>query len=154
MRQGEGLRREPQSSTIPTPRCTRNSETWNPLYHTKGTYSQNCMMEAPRYAISELNLGTFPDPDDFQCWSVNFKTEECVSTQYPQLAMSWINEVEMARSIDDLITSQSIEGHMDFPDFEMLYARIASASRKIIFNTSPKGESALKSSELKNTIDS
>ena len=36
----------------------------------------------------------------------------------------------------------------------MLHARIASALRKIIFNTSPKGESVVKSSELKNTIDS
>ena len=88
------------------------------------------MMEAPRYAISELHLGKFPDPDDFQCWSVNFKTEECVSTQYPQLAMSWINEVEMARSIDDLVTSQSIGRRRHFPDFEMLDARIAPALRK------------------------
>ena len=31
MRHGEGLRREPQSSTIPTPRFTRNYETWNPF---------------------------------------------------------------------------------------------------------------------------
>ena len=43
--------------------------------------------------------------------------------------------MEMARSIDDLLTSQSIEGK-SFPDFEMLDARIASALRKIIFNTS------------------
>ena len=91
------------------------------------------MMEAPRYAISELHLGKFPDPDDFQCWSVNFKTEECVSTQYPQLAVSWINEVEMARSIGDNMMSQSIEG-LDFVDFEMLDAKIASALKRIISN--------------------
>ena len=102
----------------------------------------------------KLHFGKFPHPDDVQCWRVNFKTEECVSTPFPQLTMSWIAEVEMARSIDDLITSQSIEGRIDFPDFEMLHARIASALRKIIFNTSLMGESVFKSSEFKNTFDS
>ena len=150
----KGLRREPRSSTKPTPRCIRNYETWNPLYHTDRTYSQNCMMEPRRYAISELHFGKFPDPDDVQCWRVNFKAEERVSTPFPQLTTSWIAEVEMARSIDDLTTSQSIEGRRDFPDFVMRDPRIASALRKIIFNTFLKGESVLKSSEFKNTFDS
>ena len=66
----------------------------------------------------------------------NFKTEVCVTTPFPQLSMSWINEVEMARSMKNLMTSQSIEGRRAFPDFEMLDARIASPLRKIIFNTS------------------
>ena len=77
-------------------------------------------------------------PVHFQCWRVNFKTEECESTRFPQLTMSWINEVEMEKSIDDLMTSQSIEGRRDFPDFELLDARITSALRKIIINTSFK----------------
>ena len=55
-------------------------------------------METPRYAFSELHFGEFPDPDDFQCRRVNFKTEVCVSTSTPQLTMSWINDVEMAGS--------------------------------------------------------
>ena len=51
--------------------------------------------------------------------------------------------MEMARSKDDLMTSQSVEaqsvkGRRDSPDFEILDARIASALRKIIFNTSFK----------------
>ena len=71
----------------------------------------------PRYAISVLHFGKFPDPDDFQCWRVNVETDVCVSTQFPQLTMSWINEVEMARSTDDLLTSQSIEGRRDFTWF-------------------------------------
>ena len=58
-----------------------------------------------------------------------------VSTPFSQLTMSWINEVEMARSIDDCRTSQSIEGRRDVPDFDMIHARIASALRKMIFNT-------------------
>ena len=109
MRQGEGVRREPQSSTVPTERFTRNYDTWNPMHRTGETDSQNCMMEAPKHAFSELHFGKFPDPDDCQCWRVNFKTEVCVSTPFPQLTMSWINEVEMAKSIDDLLMSQSFE---------------------------------------------
>ena len=52
------------------------------------------MMEAPRNVISELNFGK------------SSETEVCVSTQCFQLAMSWINEVEIVKSIDDLMTSQ------------------------------------------------
>ena len=63
-------------------------------------------METPKNAISELNIRKFPDPGDFQCWSVSFKTEVCVSTSPSELTMSWINEVEIAGSIDDLVTSQ------------------------------------------------
>ena len=40
--------------------------------------------------------------------------------------MLWIKEVEVAKSVDDFLTSQSIEGRYDF-DFEMLDAKIASA---------------------------
>ena len=46
----------------------------------------------------------------FQCWRVNFKTEVCVSTSSLELTMSWINDVEMAGSRDDPMTSQSIKG--------------------------------------------
>ena len=41
--------------------------------------------------------------------------------------MLWIKEVE----VDDLLTSQSIEGRF-FPVFEMLDAKIASALKRII----------------------
>ena len=47
--------------------------------------------------------------------------------------MLWIEEVEVAKSVDDLMTSQSIEGH-EFLEFEMLDAKIASASKRIITN--------------------
>ena len=43
--------------------------------------------------------------------------------------------MEIATSIDDLVTSQSIEG-TNFPDFEMQDAKIASALRRIISSTS------------------
>ena len=65
-----------------------------------------------------------------------FKTEVCVSTPVSQLAMSWINEVEMAKTLDDLMTPQSIQEQRDFSDFEMLDARIAFALRRIISSSS------------------
>ena len=68
-----------------------------------GICSQNSWMEAPSYAISGLHFGKVPNQDDFQCWRVNPKTEVCVTTSAPQLTMSWINEVEMAGSEDDLL---------------------------------------------------
>ena len=46
--------------------------------------------------------------------------------------MHWINEVEIAKSIDDLVTSQSITGRKDFPDFEMRDAKIASALKRLL----------------------
>ena len=92
-------------------------------------------MDTPRYAISKLHFGKFPDPDDFQCWRVSFKTEVCVSASTSELTMPWTHEVDMSAHTDDLMTSQSITGE-SFPDFEMLDARIASALRKIISSTS------------------
>ena len=39
--------------------------------------------------------------------------------------MLWVKEVEIAKSVDDLVTSQSIEGR-DFNHFGMLDATMAS----------------------------
>ena len=41
--------------------------------------------------------------------------------------------MEIAESVDDHVTSQSIEGR-DFPDIEMLDAKITSAMKRIISN--------------------
>ena len=49
-------------------------------------------------------------------------------------AMLWIKEVEMVDSVDDLKSPRSIKGK-DFPNFEMLDARIASALNEIIQNS-------------------
>ena len=48
--------------------------------------------------------------------------------------MSWMKDVEIAKSIDDLMTSRSIQGRRDFPDFEMLDAKRASGLQKITSN--------------------
>ena len=60
----------------------------------------------------------------FQCWKSKFKTEVCCCSGCPTVAMLWIKEVEVAKLVDDLVTSQLIEGRY-FLDFEMLDAKIA-----------------------------
>ena len=47
----------------------------------------------------------------------------CSDSRCHTIAMLWIKEVEIANSLDDLVTSQSIEGR-NFPDSEMLDAKI------------------------------
>ena len=58
----------------------------------------------------------------------------CAISSHPTITMSWIKEAEIAKSIDDLMTSQSIEGRSNFPDFDVLGAKVASALKKIISN--------------------
>ena len=100
--------------------------------HTGGTYSHGGMMEYPRFTISEMPLGKFPDSMEVESWTANFKTEVCAKTANPQITMSWITEVEKAKSIDESSTSQSILGRTDYPDCEMLDVMIASALKKIL----------------------
>ena len=69
---------------------------------------------------------------EFQSWKVNIKTEVCSKTADPHLTMQWIKEVEIAKSIDELMTSRSIVGRADFLDYDMLDAMIASASKKLL----------------------
>ena len=135
MRHGEGLRREPQTSAIPTTRFTMKiwdleslNSCWRNLFsklfdgNTEVHYLGLALRNIPRllrFSMLESQL-----QDRSVC--------VCVSTPSSQLTMSWINDVLRARSIDDLMTSQSITGRRDFPDFEMLHAMIASALEKLL----------------------
>ena len=87
-------------------------------------------MDYPRILIAEQNLGNFLDPMEFQSWKVNLRTEVCLRTADPQITMLWIKEVEIAQSIEELMTSQSITERQDFRDYDMLDAMIASALKK------------------------
>ena len=73
-------------------------------------------MENPRNQISDSHFDNFPDSSEFQCWKTNFKTEVCSNSRYLAVAMLWIKEVEVAKSVDDLVTSRSVEG-LDFSRF-------------------------------------
>ena len=62
----------------------------------------------PSYRSSEMHLGKFPDHMEFQSWIVNFRTEVCSKAKNPMLALQCIKEIEVAKSLDDLITPKSI----------------------------------------------
>ena len=74
----------------------------------------------------------FPDSVEFQSWKVNFRTEVCPRTADPQITMYWIKEVEIAKSIDELMTSRWSVERSDFPDFDMFDAMIASALKNLL----------------------
>ena len=119
----------------------RESSNTDPSHHfqsgsgmltlTGGTCSHSGMMDYPRIPISEMCLGTFLDSMDFQSWKVNFSAVVCLRIADPRITMLWIEEVEIAKSIDELMTSRSITGQRDFPDYDMLDAMIASASKQL-----------------------
>ena len=46
--------------------------------------------------------------------------------------MHWIKEVEIAKSIDELVTSRSIVGRNDFSDYDMLDAITAYALKRLL----------------------
>ena len=61
---------------------------------------------------------------------------------FPSVAMLWIKEVEMVESLEELKSSRSVCGK-NFPNFEMLDAKIASALNKIIQNSQFKKKVSL-----------
>ena len=71
---------------------------------------------------------------EFRSWKLNFKTEVCSTSADPQLTVHLIKEVEIAKSTDELMTSQSITGRIEFPDYDMLDEMIASALKKLLIN--------------------
>ena len=48
------------------------------------------------------------------------------------LTLHWIKEVEIAKLMDDLMTSRSLTGRTDFLDYDMLDVMIASALKKLL----------------------
>ena len=103
--------------------------------------------------ISDLGNASwkFPDPLEFQSWPVNFKTEVCANSAFPRITMHWNKEVETAKSIDDLGTSQSSTGRRDLPDYEMLDAKIASAFKKLLTSVHFRKKYLSKSNVLRKT---
>ena len=83
--------------------------------HTSGPYSHVGVVDYPRVPITEGNLGKFPE---FQSWKLNFRTEVCMRTAEPQVTMLWIKEVEVAKSIDELVTLRSTAGQHNLLDFD------------------------------------
>ena len=123
------MKRESLNTSVSLPHFRSRSGMLN---HTGGTYSRSGMMDYPRILVTEWNLGKIHDSMEFHSWKVNFKTGVCTRTADPQITMHWIKEVEIAKSIDEPVTSRSIVARTDFPDFDMLDAVIASALKKLL----------------------
>ena len=123
------MRQEPKNSSIPVPRFQCGGGILN---HNVGTCSHGGMMDHTRFPTSEMHQGKFPDSLEFQSWKLNFKTEVYSISANPHVTMHRIKEVEIAKSIGELITSCSIFGRTDFPDNEMLDAMIASALKRLL----------------------
>ena len=105
--------------------------------HTGGTFSYSGRMDYPRIPIAEMHLGKCLDSMEFQSWKLNFRNEVCMRTAEPQITMHWIKEVEIAKSIDELMTSRPVV-RRDFTDFDMLDAMIASGLKKLLTSVHKK----------------
>ena len=150
--QKEGLRKEPQNHAIPTPRFARKFLNLESCTSCRKNLSSK--LSDGKSEESDLGPALFPDTSNFQCWKTNFKTEVCSCSGCPTIALLWIKEVEVAKSVDDLMTSQSSEGR-DFTVFEMLGAKIASSLKRIISDLTRTSEEEFvtKSKPLKRTTD-
>ena len=115
-------------------RCQSGPSAGNSFDPEEGRFSKNYGADQQRLQISDLQFDKFLNPAIFACWKIRFKTEVCTCSQFPTEAMTWIKEVEMVESVDDLKSSCSIRGTQG-PDFEVLDAKIASALNRIIHNT-------------------
>ena len=97
-------------------------------------FPQNSMVGQQRQQISELQFDKFPTPSPFLCGKIRFKNQVTTCSDFPSEAMLRIKEVEMVDSEDELKSPRSVTGK-NFPSFEMLDAKIASALIKIFQNS-------------------
>ena len=93
---------------------------------------QNYMVGQQGQQIPKLQFDKFPNPQSFFAWKIWFKTQVTTCSDFPLDAMLWTKEVEMVDSLDELKSSRSVYGK-DFPNFEMLDAKIA--LNKIVHNS-------------------
>ena len=119
-------------STTPMPMSARRPSTMNSFLPAE--VPQNSIAIQQRLQRSELQIHKFTTPSSMSCWEIRFKNEVTTCSDFPSEALLWIKEVEMVVSVDESESSRSIEGK-DFPNFEMLDARIAFALNKIIQNS-------------------
>ena len=138
--------------TMPLPSFARTPSTMNSFFPAEGP--QNYMADQERLEISEPHVDKFPTSSTFSCWKIRFKTQVSSCSDFPSEAMLWIKDVEMVDSFEESKSSRSIQGYTNFPNFEMLDARIASALNKIIPNSYFKKRSVWRNRKLRKKIGS
>ena len=116
----------PNQGTIPMPTFATKPLTTSSTMPVK--LPQNYVV-GQRQQISELQFDKFPHPQSFMVWKIRFKTQVTSCSDFLSHAMLWIKEVEVVHSLDELKSSRSVYGK-DFPNFEMLDAKIASRSEQ------------------------
>ena len=108
---------------------------------------QNYKVGQQRQRISDLLFDKFPNPPSLSVCEIRFKNQVTTCSDFPSDAMLWIKEVEMVVSLDAKKSSLSIAGK-NFPNFEMLVAKIASALNKIIQNSQFKKKVSLEEQKV------
>ena len=129
--QREVSRNETQNCTTPTPRCREVIDLESSVSCRRNLSSKLYVENSEESDLGHFDK--FPDTSGHQFWNTNFKTEVSSCSGCLTVAMLWIKEAEVAKSVDVSMTSQSIEGHVCH-DFEMLDAEIASVLKRIITN--------------------
>ena len=94
------------------------------------------------YGWTAKTATKFPSPQSFLVWNTRCKNHVTTCSDFPSEAMLWIKEVEMVDSLEEVKSSRSASGK-NFPNFEMLDAKIASALNKIIQNSQSKKKVSL-----------
>ena len=88
------------------------------------------MVGQQRQLILELQFDKFYNPQSFLC--ERFKNQVTSFCDFLSDAMSWIKKVVMVDSLVEELKSSRSVFEQNFPYFEMLDAKIASALNKII----------------------
>ena len=97
-------------------RCQSGPSAKNSVIPCEGDSSKNYGADQQRLQISDLHFDKFPTPATVACWKIRFKTKVCTCSQFPTEVMHWIKEVEMADSVDGLMSSSSFRG-VQMPNF-------------------------------------
>ena len=91
-------------------------------------------LDSKDYRYRTFSLRNSPLHCRLCIWKIRFKNQVTICSDFPSGAMLWIKDVEMVDSLEELKSSRSVSGK-NFPNFEMLDAKIASALNKIIQNS-------------------
>ena len=138
---------EQKKGTVPMPMFARRPSTMSSSIPVE--IPQNPMFGQQRQKISELQFDKFPNPNSFLCWKIRSKNQVTTFSDFPSDTTLWIHEVEMGHSLDEFKSSRSISGK-NFPNIEMLDAKIDSALNKIIQNSQFKKKVGLEEQKAQN----